>query len=228
MNAKPDYRKLRFNNITSPQYSHLLYLLFWPIWGVIFALLEGRENIEYHVVECDLDAWIPFCEFFVIPYLFWFAFLAGMLLYGLFFDVETFRKMSQFIIITYMTTALIYVIWPSQQLLRPVSFDRQNLFTSIMGHFYAFDTNTNVCPSLHVIGSMAALFAGWHSRYFRKWSWRIPFIMITILICLSTVFLKQHSLLDIPPALVISFAAYLLVYKRRKKTQKQVQLEVRL
>ncbi len=228
MNAKPDYRKLRFNNITSPQYSHLLYLLFWPIWGVVFAMLEGRDNIEYHVVECDLDSMIPFCEFFVIPYLFWFAFLAGMLLYGLFFDVETFRKMSQFIIITYMATALIYVIWPSQQLLRPVSFDRQNLFTRFMEHFYAFDTNTNVCPSLHVIGSMAALFAGWHSIHFRKWPWRIPFIMITILICLSTVFLKQHSALDIPPALIISFAAYVLVYRRKKKTQKQVQLEARL
>lgn len=228
MKAKPDYRKLRFTNMTSPQFSHLFYLLFWPIWGLLFSWLEGRDEIEYHVVECELDGLIPFCEFFVIPYLFWFMFLAGMLVYGLLFDVETFRKMSQFIIVTYMATAVIYVVWPSQQLLRPESFARDNVFTRFMAHFYAFDTNTNVCPSLHVIGSMAALFAGWNSRYFCKWPWRISFIVITILICLSTVFLKQHSALDIFPALVISFAAYYLVYKKMKKTQEQVQLEARL
>lgn len=226
MEAKPDYRKLRLKNINSPQFSHLKYLLFWPLWGLLFSWLESRDDIEYHVVECDLDAVIPFCEFFVIPYVFWFVFLAGMLLYGLFFDVETFRKMSQFIIITYMTTAVIYLIWPSQQMLRPESFARDNIFTRFMAHFYAFDTNTNVCPSLHVIGSMAALFAGWKSRHFSKWPWRISFAVMTVLICLSTVFLKQHSALDILPALVISFAAYIPVYKKKKKTQ--VQLEAQL
>lgn len=228
MVAKPDYRKLRLSNITSPQFSHLFYLLFWPIWGLLFSWLEGRDEIEYHVVECELDELIPFCEFFVIPYLFWFIFLAGMLVYGLFLDVEAFRKMSQFILITYMTTALIYIIWPSQQMLRPETFARDNIFTRFMAHFYAFDTNTNVCPSLHVIGSMAALFAGWNSKYFCRRPWKITFVIITILICLSTVFLKQHSALDVLPALVISFAAYFPIYASKKKTQGHVKLEAKL
>ena len=216
LSFETDYRKLRLQNITSPQFSHLLLLLFWPLWGLLFSWLEGRDEIDYAVVECGLDEIIPFCEFFVIPYLFWFVFLFGMLVYGLFFDVESFRKMMTFIILTYLATAVIYIFWPTQQLLRPTAFARDNIFTRFMARFYAFDTNTNVCPSLHVIGSMAGMFAGWHSKAFGTKGWRIAFAVTAVLICLSTVFLKQHSAVDTPPALVISFAAYYLIYKKNK------------
>ena len=66
-----------------------------------------------------------------------------------------------------------------------------------MARFYAFDTNTNVCPSIHVIGAVACLAAGWHSRRFGTPLWRAVFTVITVLICLSTVFLKQHSAPDV-------------------------------
>ena len=44
------------------------------------------------------------------------------------------------------------------KLLRPEVFARDNALTRAVAWFYTFDTNTNVCPSLHVIGSAAALF----------------------------------------------------------------------
>ena len=35
-----------------------------------------------------------------------------------------------------------------------------------------------------------------------------------VFICASTVFLKQHSVLDIPPALLLSAIGYVVVYRR--------------
>ena len=34
-----DYRRLRPSNLRSPEFSHLLYLLFWPAFGLAFLLL---------------------------------------------------------------------------------------------------------------------------------------------------------------------------------------------
>ena len=64
----------------------------------------------------------------------------------------------QFIIITYSAAILIYMRFPNCQELRPLVFERDNILTRFMAGFYQFDTNTNVCPSVHVIGSAAVMF----------------------------------------------------------------------
>ena len=136
---------------------------------------------------------MPFCEYFLFPYLYWFVFLIGMHLYLLLFDTAGFRKFMWFIILTYTATCIIYLIYPSQQELRPETFRRDNLLTRFMTWFYAFDTNTNVCPSLHVIGSLAVLAAAWNTPRFATPLWRTAFTLQAVLISISTVFLKQHS-----------------------------------
>ena len=80
--------------------------------------------------------------------------------------------------------------------------------------------NTNVCPSLHVIGSLAVLAAAWNTPRFATPLWRTAFTLQAVLISISTVFLKQHSLLDIPPAVALSAIAYYLVYIRRPRRSK--------
>ena len=208
LNVEVDYRKLRLNNLCTPQFSHLLMLLFWPVFGVIFAALERFRTTGYHIVYSPVDDLIPFCEFFVIPYFFWFVYLVGMYVYSIFWDIETFKKYTWYIILTYTATVIIYIFWPTAQELRPVVFERNNVFTGIMKRFYNFDTNTNVCPSLHVIGAVAVSAAAWNSKLFSKTGWRIAFTVTTLLIIVSTVFLKQHSVVDIPPALAICVLAY--------------------
>ena len=91
------------------------------------------------------------------------------------------------------------------------------IFTDFIKGFYQFDTNTNVCPSIHVIGSVAVMLCAWNSKHFSKTGWRIVFGVIALLISVSTVFLKQHSVLDIVAAVPICFIAYWIVYKKESK-----------
>ncbi len=207
-----DYRKLRPSNITSPEFRHLLLLLYWPIYGLTFLILERGLTLSYNPVESALDAKIPFCEYFVPAYYFWFVFLIGIHVYTGFFDIPAFKKLMYFIIITYTVTSVIYILYPTKQELRPAEFARDNIFVMIVKGLYDFDTNTNVCPSLHVIGSFAVLFTSWHCRRFRTFWWQLGFISATVLICLSTVFLKQHSIIDIWAALAVCAAAYPFAY----------------
>lgn len=207
-----DYRKLRPSNITSPEFRHLLLLLYWPIYGLTFLILERGLTLNYHPVEAALDAKIPFCEYFVPAYYFWFVFLIGMHFYTAFFDVPAFKKLMYFIMITYTITSVIYIIYPTKQELRPTEFAGDNIFVTVINGLYNFDTNTNVCPSLHVIGSFAVLFTSWHCERFKTFWWQLGFISATVLICLSTVFLKQHSVIDIWTALAVCALAYPFAY----------------
>lgn len=120
-----------------------------------------------------------------------------------------------FIIASYGVTLIIYLIFPNMQQLRPTEFARDNIFTRIVGFAYSIDTNTNVFPSLHVIGSLATLFAFWFTPRFSTVGWRITNTVCTVLICLSTVFIKQHSVLDILGGLILCAIIYPFVYKKK-------------
>ncbi len=207
-----DYRQFCWSKRNEPEFSHLKLLLFWPVFGLLFVLAErGGLPLTYHPVYVPADDLIPFCEYFLPIYLFWFVFLTGMVVYTLFFDVPAFRKMMWFTILTYSATMLIYFLYPTCQELRPTEFARDNAFTRFIQWFYMFDTNTNVCPSLHVIGSFSTVIGAWYSRRFSTPGWRAAFLLAAALISISTVFLKQHSVVDVLVSLPLCAAAWGLV-----------------
>ncbi|MBQ3639326.1 MAG: phosphatase PAP2 family protein [Clostridia bacterium] len=211
------YRDLRPHNLTSKKYNHLLLLLFWAVFGFMFLAVERLFPIwfpaHYHIdayysVVCAADAHIPFHEAFVIPYYYWFAFLALPAFYFGLWEPRAFRDFQWGIILTYTVAMIVYVIWPTKQDLRPEYFPRDNILTTIAKGLYDFDTNTNVCPSIHVLGSLAVMFAGLHSRTLRGWGWKLFFILSAVWISMSTVFLKQHSLVDVIAALGVGAVCY--------------------
>lgn len=214
-----DYRKLRLNNINTTEFRHLWLLLYWALYGFMFRLVEtnlypaDRYTPMYH----PLDDLIPFCEWFVIPYVFWFAYLAAATVLTLLADREAFKKMMYFQMITYSVTILIYLVFPNCQELRPETFPRDNALTRFMAAFYATDTNTNVFPSLHVIGSFASMLGLCKIKAFDTKGWWIVNWVICILISMATVCLKQHSILDVCGAIPLMLIAWWLIYKRKGK-----------
>lgn len=212
-----DYRKFRLNKLNTEEFSHLKLLLFWPVFGLLFTAAERLYTpVRFYPVHCTLDDLIPFCEWFLLPYLFWFVFLIGTLAYTLFRDVNAFKRMMHFIIFTYTVTIVLYFLFPTCQQLRPEIFPRDNALTRFMGWFYRFDTNTNVCPSIHVLGSFAALFGLCECHRFQtRRGWKLAFAGVAVLISVSTVFVKQHSALDVAAALPLCAAGYAMCFGAR-------------
>ena len=198
--------------LTGPDCRHFWLLLYWPVFSLIFNYLERHfPAVYYYPMHCRLDDLIPFCEWFVIPYVLWFPFVAGMLVYTFRHKVPAFRRLMWFIILTYSTALLIYVLVPNCQYLRPVVFPRDNILVRITAWLYASDTNTNVCPSIHVMGSLGVYFAArdvWRNRPLLR---RLT-LAAALLICVSTVFMKQHSVLDVAAGALISAVVWQLVY----------------
>ncbi len=213
-----DYRKLRLNNLNTDEFKHLKLISYWPVFGLMFLFVERIYKVDtYHVVHCRLDDMIPFNEWFLIPYLLWFIFLLGIHLYTLLYDVEAFKKLMKFIIFTNTLIIFIYIVFPTCQELRPVDFQRDNALTRFIIDFYAFDTNTNVCPSLHVTGSLAVMFTAWQAEGLRSRGWKTAFGITAILISVSTVFMKQHSVIDVLTAIPICLIGYYLYFRKEKR-----------
>ena len=208
------YRELSFRTIREKRFSHLFLLLGWVGYFLLYTLTENLIPAENcHVIHCALDDVIPFCEWFLLFYASWYVLIVLSLLYFLHWDVPSFRKLQIFIMITQAVAMLIYILWPSRQDLRPETFPRQNFLTWGMGIVYGFDTNTGVCPSLHVAYSIGIASVWLREKEVRP-LWRGLITALCVLISISTAFVKQHSVLDILAALPLGLLAEILVYGR--------------
>lgn len=208
-----DYRSFRPSKLNTDEFRHLKLLIYWPVFGILFFMLEKVIPWDYYYpMHCSFDDLIPFNEWFVFPYIFWFVYLIGIHVYTLLYDIPAFKRLMCFIILTYSAALVIYIMFPNCQNMRPAEFERDNILTRFMADYYSFDTHTNVCPSLHVIGSVAVMTCALNMECFKTPLWRTFFICVTVLISISTVFLKQHSVMDIVAALPICFMAYFPAY----------------
>ena len=207
-----DYRSFRFSRIREPEYAHMLLLLGWVGYFVLYVLTENLIPPERcHVIHCALDDVIPFCEWFLIPYTFWYLLVAGSLLYFFLYDIPSFRKLQIYIIITQVVAMAVYILYPSIQHLRPAVFPRDNILTRLMGFIYTVDTPTGVCPSLHVAYSMGIASTWCKARSVPRWTKPVV-VFLAVLISIATAFVKQHSVVDILMALPLCALAELLVF----------------
>ena len=60
------------------KYKHAWVLLYGFIYLPWFFWLESRANQPYHVIHVWLDDKIPFVEYFIVPYLLWFVYIAAV------------------------------------------------------------------------------------------------------------------------------------------------------
>lgn len=212
------------------KYGHIWTVLYLPFYLIWFAWLEKTVTTEYTVMHCFIDDYIPFNEFFIIPYFIWFLIVPIMYLYLFFNNKKDFYRFIAFLYGGMTLFLIICTVFPNGQNLRPNFDPNKNVLTKLLDFIYHTDTNTNVFPSIHVYNSIAVMIAVWKNEVLsqKKWLVILSFI-VTVSICLSTTYLKQHSILDGLGALVMAGFFYWLVYGRvhakasvKKKKQKEV------
>lgn len=197
------------------KYRHALVLLYGLIYMPWFIWLESRANLPYHVIHVRLDDVIPFSEVFIVPYLLWFVYVAAVFVY-LFFQFDKKKEFYQYCIFLFTGMTLFLVVstvYPNGHLLRPTSFERHNIFTFAVQMLYRTDTATNIFPSIHVFNSIAAHVAVAKNRKLGGNIWiRGGSFLLMVSIILATMFLKQHSVLDVIAGTLLGVLMEQLVY----------------
>ncbi|MBR5542682.1 MAG: phosphatidic acid phosphatase [Oscillospiraceae bacterium] len=208
-----NYKNFRLSKINTPEFFHLKLLLGWVAYFVLYFLTENLIPQEMcHIIHSPLDDIIPFCELFLIPYVFWYFLIVISLLFFLFYNVQNFKRLQTYIMITQVVAMAVYIIYPNCQNLRPEVFPRDNFLTDVMGFIYSIDTNTGVCPSLHCAYSIAMASVWMREERVSKML-RALIALVAVVICLSTVFVKQHSVVDFFAAIPVCILAEIIVFK---------------
>lgn len=220
---------LRFKNklkIFWQKYGHAWVLLYFLVYLAWFSYLEKHVTTNFNVVHMAADDHIPFCEFFVIPYFLWFAYVAWAVIYFFFKNKRDYYRLCAFLIIGMTVFLIISTVYPNGHYLRPHTFERDNIFVTAVQWLYSTDTPTNLFPSIHVYNSLAVHFAVINSQAFRKnKTVRIVSFVLMTSIILATMFLKQHSVFDVITAFGLAILCYSLVYGRSYAFGKRGSLE---
>ncbi|MBQ9989805.1 MAG: phosphatase PAP2 family protein [Lachnospiraceae bacterium] len=182
------------------------------VYYLVFFLLEQREG-RLNIIEVSLDRMIPFCEYFIIPYLLWFPFIAICVVwFCLKGREEEYTKLLKSLFTGMVVFVLFSLLYPNGQELRPI-LPGDNIFEQMVMKLYEVDTSTNIFPSLHVFNSIACCIAVFrHIKGGRILLLRMASLVLTFLIILATMFLKQHSVLDVLGAILLNLLCYRYYY----------------
>lgn len=215
-----DYREFRLSKIREPQFNHLLFLLGWVGYFILYFLTENLIPAEKcYPIHCALDDVVPFCEYFVIPYVGWYLLIVGSLIYFALYNPDNFKGMSKFIIVTQVVAMIVYIVFPNRQDLRPEVFARDNIFTDIVKLLYTYDTNTGVCPSLHVAYSVG-IASTWLKEKSASALCKTLINIFCFFVCISVAFVKQHSVVDIFAAIPVCILAEWIAFGQNFWKQK--------
>ena len=209
------------------KYKHAWLLLYAFIYLPWFCYLEKTVTRNFHVMHASLDDLIPFNEYFIVPYLLWFLYVGAAIFYFLITSKEDYYKLCIFLFSGMTISLIICTFFRNGTDLRPVIGPDKNIFTALVAYIYRTDTCTNVFPSIHVYNSIGVHIAVARSERLRGHRLiRLGSGLLMISICMATVFLKQHSVIDLIGAVILAYVIYGIVYgyswsaQDKKVTQK--------
>ncbi len=197
------------------KYHHVLpVIVYFTVYMTWFNYIEKTKAAQYTVIHMNIDDKIPFCEFFIVPYLLWFIYVVAVVGYLMLTDKDDFYRNYMFLTTGMTVFLLISTLFPNVQHLRPYVMPRDNVFSHMVQGLYATDTPTNLWPSIHVYNSIGAYFGVAHNKKLgnNRYIKRGCFIL-SVSIILSTVFLKQHSMFDVMTAFIMAAVVYVFVYR---------------
>jgi len=200
------------------KYHHVLAASYTFVYFAWFLWLEKTVTPEtdYYSIHIWLDDYIPFNEVFVIPYLLWFLYVPVVMGFIAYVSRSEFYKSCFYLFSGMSLCLLICTLWPNGQDLRVKIIDPdKNIFTWLLSMVYNNDTNTNVFPSIHSYNSVVMFFILYKSKHLVG-KIRKPILwmsgILTTLIIISTVVLKQHSVVDAIGGVSLGLIMYAILY----------------
>ena len=197
-----------------------LCLLYIPLHSLVFFLTQYIPR-RYTDVCCALDGHIPLVPFFSLPYLLWFVYMALGILVPFFSGNRRMLRVTAFVTLGGMFFCLCCCLaFPTHFPLRPEIEDitQNDPFAALTRFIYSADQPFNVFPSMHCQGALSTHFALCRSEFFARRRWtKILSLCFVAIVCASTVLIKQHSVLDVLPGLLVAAALWLCVRLYEKK-----------
>ncbi|TFG01380.1 MAG: phosphatase PAP2 family protein [Promethearchaeota archaeon] len=199
------------------------------LYGIIIMLIlytwTGSLYPEGTGYRLDFlgENFTPFVPEMAIFYIFlFFPMLILTLIYFGFLDEEKGYGLGWSIVIMNAIATIIYIIFPvstywwRQELL--ANKIEGNFFADLIYFYYTHETSFNCLPSMHA-GMSTICFFTWYQYYkinptFKRKIIAIIALIIAVGVVLSTLFVKQHYIIDEIAGVALAFAVGMIVFRR--------------
>jgi membrane-associated phospholipid phosphatase len=189
---------------------NVVLLVALAVVGYLYLPLN-RPWGRIHTVALPIDASIPFLPIFVIPYLLYIPFLYGTVLYFSLWKSK-FEPVAYSFLTTWVICYLIYLTFQTKIVRPQIESYEGNPLISLVKAVYQLDRPYNCLPSLHSANSMLCLLT-YYSLKRRAVYWATPLV---IAIVASTVFVKQHYLIDTLAGALLAIIVFCWIERRHK------------
>ncbi|MBS3108167.1 phosphatase PAP2 family protein [Candidatus Woesearchaeota archaeon] len=197
------------NIFTSKRLLVMLFVfLFWLGCYLLFNFITSLR--ETYNPGFAFETSIPFIPEFVFIYL-----MVFLVIFVPFFFVrkmDFYFAMAKSYIFVIIVSCIIYLLYPAE--LPRYEYAMDTFSGWALNLLYAFDMPHNLLPSMHV--SMAFLSSFIVNSYSKKYG--IFLIALSVLISISTLFIKQHYILDVVTGFILALIGYcVFVYLKKNK-----------
>jgi membrane-associated phospholipid phosphatase len=188
---------------------YLLFMLVMPVLGLIYKILNNNPR-EAVILSTEIDEKIPFLPIFILPYIIWYAFILGYLIYFWYKDTRVYLKALSLIVIGELVCFVIYFFFQTT-VPRP-DLVGEGLLIELVGMIYSHDQPYNAFPSIHVLTTFAIILGNINIR--DKHIIHSIFVPVMgSLIIISTLFVKQHYILDMFASMFLTSFIYGIVFE---------------
>jgi len=198
-----------------------LSILLIPVVSTGYGLLNN-DGRTIHTLATPLDTHTPFIKIFIIPYILWYAFILICLFYFYLRNKQTYYISLTSLIVGELICYAIYYFFQTTTP-RPV-IDGNDLLSTLIRMIYRNDEPYNCFPSIHVF-TTSIMLVGILKSSFRNYVNVLLISINSILIILSTIFIKQHVILDVVSGIglaCLTYPIFEIIYKKWAEKQRTI------
>lgn len=180
-------------------YLPMLWILVIPVLNIFYAVLNQAHMPVYSLMT-DLDAQIPFVPMFIIPYLIWYPFIIIVLFMLCIRERSVYYRTLLTQCLGLVACYIIFYLFQTT-VERPTTMGT-GIFEGLVNLVYSTDNPYNCFPSIHVLTSYLMIKGATACAFYPNWE-RTAVKVCAWMIIASTLFVKQHVLLDIAGAIAV-------------------------
>ncbi len=163
------------------------------------------ENKKHYGVDMPIDRKVPLIPWTVLIYVAAYVFWVVNYIMGCRYDYKKAKQFAYAEIAAKFVAFLFFIFLPTTMDRPTVTGD--GFFCDLLRLIYACDAPTNLFPSLHCQMSWFSYIAVRGNSALPK-AYRIFSAIFAMLVCMSTLTVKQHVILDTVPAVALAELSY--------------------
>jgi membrane-associated phospholipid phosphatase len=167
------------------------------------------------MLKIPLDDYIPLWKAWVIPYVLWIPWWIASYIYAAWrMEDRLYKAMVAATLLVFCAGITCFTLCPTY-VIRP-EIKGNDLFTKTLQFIYANDKDYNAFPSAHIY--VTTLVVCFYNIWFKKQRWL--WIVWLVIVSLSTLFTRQHYILDPIGGILLGWTGYRFgiwwVFKKKK------------